>query len=72
MPCGNCLNGEQCNHVDGTCPGRCDPGWETNMCNTSKSHNLDLITVVPAKSDSDVMFCLQSYQGHVIDRSLVY
>ena len=29
-------------------------------------------TVVPAKSDSDVMFCLQSYQGHRIDISLVY
>ena len=29
-------------------------------------------TVVPAKSDSDVMFCLQSYQGRRIDRSLVY
>ena len=29
-------------------------------------------TVVPAKSDSDVMFCLQRYQGLRIDRSLVY
>ena len=29
-------------------------------------------TVVPAKSDSDVMFCLQSYNGLSIDRSLVY
>ena len=29
-------------------------------------------TVLPAKSDSDVMFCLQSYQGLIIDRSLVY
>ena len=29
-------------------------------------------TVLPAKSDSDVMFCLQSYQGLRIDRSLVY
>ena len=28
-------------------------------------------TVLPAKSDSDVMFCLQSYQGLRIDRSLV-
>ena len=31
-----------------------------------------LLTVLPAKSDSDVMFCLQSYQGLIIDRSLVY
>ena len=30
------------------------------------------VTVLPAKSDSDVMFCLQSYQGLIIDRSLVY
>ena len=29
-------------------------------------------TVPPAKSDSDVMFCLQYYQGLRIDRSLVY
>ena len=29
-------------------------------------------TVLPAKSGSDVMFCLQSYQGLRIDRSLVY
>ena len=29
-------------------------------------------TVLPAKSDSDIMFCLQSYQGLRIDRSLVY
>ena len=24
-------------------------------------------TVLPAKSDSDFMFCLQSYQGHRVD-----
>ena len=29
-------------------------------------------TVLPANSDSDVMFCLQSYQGLKIDISLVY
>ena len=29
-------------------------------------------TVMPAKSNSDVMFCLQSYQELIIDRSLVY
>ena len=29
-------------------------------------------TVLPAKSDSDVMFCLQCYPGLIIDRSLVY
>ena len=29
-------------------------------------------TVMPAKSDCDALFCLQSYQGLIIDRSLVY
>ena len=29
-------------------------------------------TVLPAKSDSVAMFCLQSYQGLIIDRTLVY
>ena len=28
-------------------------------------------TVLPAKSDSDFMFCLQSYQGLIIDSSIV-
>ena len=32
----------------------------------------DTCTVLPAKSDSDVMFCLQRYQGLIIDSSLVY
>ena len=31
-----------------------------------------VITVLPAKSDSDVMFCLQSDHGLIVDRSLVY
>ena len=29
-------------------------------------------TVLPAKSDTDVIFCLQSYKGLIIDRSPVY
>ena len=33
---------------------------------------VSIFTVVPTESDSDVMFCLQSYQGLIIDRSLVY
>ena len=32
----------------------------------------EITTVLPAKSDSDDMLCLQSYQGLMIDRSLVY
>ena len=30
----------------------------------------ELYTVLPAKSDSDAMFCLQSYPELIIDRSL--
>ena len=33
---------------------------------------LVLTTVLPSKSDSDIMFCLQCYQGLIIHRSLVY
>ena len=29
-------------------------------------------TILPARSDSDFMFCLHSYQGLIIDRSLVF
>ena len=32
----------------------------------------DTFTVMPANSDSDVMFCLQNYQGLITDGSLVY
>ena len=32
----------------------------------------DTCTVQPAKSESDVMFCLQRYLGIRLDRSLVY
>ena len=39
---------------------------------TWKPYQTDNGTVLPAKSDSNVMFCLQSYQGFIIDRSLVY
>ena len=38
----------------------------------SLTSSLQLFTVLPAKSDSDVILCLQSYQGLIIDISLVY
>ena len=31
-----------------------------------------VFTVLPAKSDSDVMFCLQSYHGLIMDIALLY
>ena len=41
---------------------------------TRTTHHTTKMTgiVLPTKSDSEVMFCLQSYQGLIIDRSLVY
>ena len=33
---------------------------------------VSIFAVLLAKSDSEVMFCLQSYQGLIIDISLVY
>ena len=38
----------------------------------NKLHGEVTVTVLPAKSVSDVMFCLQCYQGLRMDRSLVY
>ena len=35
-------------------------------------HSSAIATVLPAKSDSDFMFCLQSYQGLKIDRLIVH
>ena len=32
---------------------------------TSVSYQIYPNTILPAKSDSDVMFCLQSYQGFI-------
>ena len=37
-----------------------------------KNRQQKIHTVLPARSDSDVMFCLQSCQGLRIDGSLVY
>ena len=34
-------------------------------------NTIDYLTVLPAKSDGDVMFCLHSYLGLIINRSLV-
>ena len=51
---------------------------KNKMETTKEDEKLELLfrmlklTVLPAKSDSDVMFCLQSYQGLRIERSLVY
>lgn len=31
--CGECLNVVTCNHVNGTCPKGCKPGWQqTEKC----------------------------------------
>ena len=46
--------------------------WKYSLTRLGIEPGLSCPTVLPAKSDSDFMFCLQSYQGPLIDRSLVY
>ena len=36
-----------------------------------KLFKMHFVTALPAKSDNDGMFCLQSYQGLIIDISFV-
>ena len=45
---------------------------EECVCERFRNKKIELITVLPAKRDSDIMFCLQNYQGVIIDRSLEY
>ena len=45
---------------------------QIKMLETEEAELLSGGTVLLAKSYSDVMFCLQSYQGLMIDRSIVY
>ena len=59
--------------------GRLSPPLDTPMIHEMQiirhcclQLNKETYTVLPAKSDSDAMFCLQSYQGLVSDKSLVY
>ena len=42
------------------------------ICTETTQQGKPTVTVLPVKSDSDSMFCLQSYQGLIIDISLVY
>ena len=41
-------------------------------CHTYGQILVETSTFLPAKSDSDIMFYLQSYQRLIIDRSLVH
>ena len=53
--------------------GRTDRQTDTVIIvHTCGSCKMSIPTILPAKSDSDAMFRLQSYQGLRIDRSLVY
>ena len=47
-------------------------GWSLTLRKQGKMTVMISSTVLPAKSDIDFMFCLQSYQGVIIDISLVY
>ena len=62
--------GLRCFHVDYDIWGQM---WDTVLdIMFSKEQLIRVGTVLPAKRDSDVMFCLHSYQVLTIDRSLVY
>lgn len=39
--CGNCLQNEQCHHINGSCMNGCNPGYYGTYCSKSKSctHN---------------------------------
>ena len=39
MSCGNCYEGDTCNHLNGTCAGGCDPGWQEDTCLQGKPTN---------------------------------
>ena len=41
--CGQCLNRETCNKVNGTCPSGCNPNFQSPLCQGNYS-NLVLIT----------------------------
>ena len=32
MSCGNCVGGEQCHHINGSCLNGCNLGWQPDMC----------------------------------------
>lgn len=34
--CGNCMNSEQCHHVNGICMNGCDNGYKGDKCIASK------------------------------------
>ena len=47
--------------------------WKNPQVNKGiNNYTITATTVLPAKSDNDIMFCLQSYQGLIMDRSRVY
>ena len=63
-------------HPDGNHPEQASVTQRNQSEVNNKEHCMfmgkPIGTVLPAKSDSDVMFCSQSYQGLIMDRSLVY
>ena len=49
--CGNCLNSEQCHHINGTCMNGCDRGYEGLYCTEGKS-------LLISHAISNISFCL--------------
>ena len=46
--------------------------WLCTLRVNKRGFSVYTVTVLPAKSDSDVIFCLLSYQGFIMDISLEY
>lgn len=40
--CGHCLNGEHCNHVNGTCHSGCEAGYHGIRCKRGKKNNYNV------------------------------
>lgn len=47
--CGHCLNNEQCNYINGTCPDGCDLGFQGSNCRQGNSDVVLLYKRFPLK-----------------------
>ena len=50
---------------------KCCTGFDGDLCKRFNTNTFDFATVLPAKGGSDGVFCLQRYQGLMIDILLV-
>ena len=50
---------------------KCCMGFDDDLCKRFYTNVFHFATILPAKDGSNGMFCLQRYQGLMIDRLLV-